>query len=196
MSVAILLFAAGASSRMGGRDKLTEEIEGTPLLRRSALRAMASGLPVIALTAPDHPARQAALADLTLQVQVVPDARDGMSTSIRAGLAALPAGTTGAMMLMADMPDLEPADLRRLAARFLTLGGDTVLRAAAEDGTPGAPAIVPARLFPALARLTGDTGGRDVLKAEPQVLDPLPGRRALTDLDTPQDWANWRAARR
>ena len=78
----------------------------------------------------------------------------------------------------------------------LVLGGDTVVRAAGADGTPGSPALVPRRLFAALRSLDGDTGGRDVLKREAQDILPLPGRHALTDLDTPEDWAAWRARNR
>ncbi|MDF0600516.1 nucleotidyltransferase family protein [Psychromarinibacter sp. C21-152] len=195
--VAILLFAAGASARMGGRDKLMEEIGGEPLLCRSARRAVATGLPVTVLLPPDRPDRPdrtAALEGLALATVRVDRAAEGMSRSIRAGLASLPPETAGAMMLQADMPDLETADLVTLADRFRALGADTVTRAAAADGTPGAPAIVPRRLFPALAALEGDTGGRDVLRTEKQELVPLPGRHALTDLDTPEDWAAWRRA--
>ena len=86
-------------------------------------------------------------------------------------------------------------DLRRLADRFIELGGETVVRAATRDGTPGSPNVVPRALFPALMRLSGDTGGRDVLRTVPQDHVALDGRRAVTDLDTPADWAAWRAAR-
>nr|WP_256372985.1 nucleotidyltransferase family protein [Pseudoruegeria sp. HB172150] len=190
-----MLFAAGSSSRMGARDKLTEDVDGEPLLRRSALRAIATGLPVHALLPPDRPERWRAVEGLDLTLTAVPDARDGMSASIRAGLASLPERTPGTIMLMADMPDLESADLTALAKRFADLGSQTVVRAATEDGRPGAPALIPRHLFPALQALQGDTGGRDVLKSVPQDLVPLPGRRAVTDLDTPDDWAEWRETR-
>lgn len=193
--VAILLFAAGSSSRMGGRDKLTRTVDGVPLLRRVASRAVGTGLPVLALLPPDRPERAAALDGLALRRVPVPDAALGMAQSIRAGLGALPPDTPGALMLMADMPDITGGDLRRLADRFIELGGETVVRAATRDGTPGSPNVVPRALFPALMRLSGDTGGRDVLRTVPQDHVALDGRRAVTDLDTPADWAAWRAAR-
>lgn len=40
--------------------------------------------------------------------------------------------------------------------------------------------------------MSGDSGGRDILKREVVRLVALPGRRALTDLDTPEDFADWR----
>lgn len=177
---------------MGPIDKLTEPVAGEPLLRRTARRAVATRLPVLALVAPDRPARLAALKGLHLRPVAVPDAAEGMARSIRAGLTALPSEAAGAMMLMADMPALETADLLRLVRRFEVLGGDTVVRAATEDGLPGSPAIVPRRLFPALSDLSGDTGGRSVLKGEAQDLVRLEGQRAVIDLDTPEDWDVWR----
>jgi CTP:molybdopterin cytidylyltransferase MocA len=62
---------------------------------------------------------------------------------------------------------------------------------------PGHPVLFPARLRPALLRLKGDQGARDILRTEAdQILPlPLPGSRAVTDLDTPEDWAAWRALR-
>jgi CTP:molybdopterin cytidylyltransferase MocA len=51
--------------------------------------------------------------------------------------------------------------------------------------------IFPARLRHDLLALSGDAGGREILKREEVVLVPLPGRRALTDLDTPEDFAAW-----
>lgn len=195
MSVTILLFAAGASSRMGGRDKLMELIDGRPLLSRSATRAVATGLPVIVVLPPDRPARLAVTQALGLPHVIAEEARDGMSASIRAGLGALPPDAPGALMLMADMPDLDTGDLLTLAARFADAGESEVIRAAAEDGSPGSPTLVPRRLFPALSALSGDQGGRAVLKSQPTRLVPLAGRRALTDLDTPEDWAAWRAGK-
>ena len=151
----ILLFAAGSSSRMKGRDKLLERIGDETLLKRSARRAVATGLPVIALLPPLPTPRAAELDGLVGTRVMVPDASDGMSRSIAAGLGALPDSALGAMMVMADMPDLETGDLLTLASRFDALGGDTVVRAAGADGTPGSPALVPRRLFAALRSLDG-----------------------------------------
>lgn len=188
----ILLFAAGSSSRMAGRDKLLEEIAGEPLLQRSARRALATGLPVTAVLRPDRPDRVSVLQGTDIATVTAARAAEGMAHSIRAGLESLPDTTCGAMMLMADMPELDTPDLLMLVARFRDLGCDTVVRAAASDGTPGSPAIVPRRLFAPLANLEGDTGGRDVLRKEQQEIVRLPGRHALTDLDTPEDWRHWR----
>lgn len=188
---ALLLLAAGASSRMRGGDKLLEEIGGEALLRRAAREAVATGLEVIVALRPDRPERDRVLHGLAVRRVPVPDASDGMSASLRAAVAAAPAEAPVAVLL-ADMPEIAAADLRALLAAFDAAGGSTIVRAAGEDGLPGQPVIFPARLKPDLLAVTGDAGGRDILRREEVLLVPLPGRRALTDLDTPEDFAAFR----
>jgi CTP:molybdopterin cytidylyltransferase MocA len=176
---------------MRGADKLVQEADGQPLLRRAAREAMATGLDVIVALRPDRPERARALEGLPVRKVMVPDADLGMSASLRAAVAAAPADAPLAVLL-ADMPEIGAEDLAALVGAFAAAGGDTVVRAASEDGQPGQPVIFPARLRPDLLALTGDAGGRDILRREAVRLVPLPGRRALTDLDTPEDFAAWR----
>lgn len=178
---------------MRGGDKLLEDVGGAPLIRHAALAALGTGLAVTVTLRPDRPERAQALEGLSLARVTVPDAGDGMAASLRAGVAALPPDTPVAVLL-ADMPEIGTEDLDRLVAAFAEAGGDTVVRAASADGQPGQPVIFPARLRHALLALSGDTGGRDILRHETVHLVPLPGRRALTDLDTPEDFAAWRGS--
>jgi CTP:molybdopterin cytidylyltransferase MocA len=191
---AILIPAAGAARRMRGRDKLLEPVDGRPLLARTAAVALATGAPVVVTLPPDRPERAAALAGLPVVTVTVADAAEGLGASIRAGMAALPAGAGAVLLLLADLPEIETADLAAMIAAQARTGG--ILRASAGDGTPGHPVILPSRLFPELAALAGDEGARALLRRHPVTPWPLPGRRAVTDLDTPEDWAAWRAARR
>ena len=88
-TTAIVVLAAGASRRMQGRDKLMEDVDGMPLLRRSVMRALATGCKVlVALPATPH-ARYATLEGLDVAAIPVPDAAEGMNASLRAGLRAL-----------------------------------------------------------------------------------------------------------
>lgn len=176
---------------MRGADKLLEPVAGMPLIARAVGAALATGLRVIVALRPDRPARAAAIAGLAVERVVVPDAAEGMGASLRRAAAAAPEGA-GLAVILADMPEINTADLAALVSAFEAAGGETVVRAASEDGRPGQPVIFPARLRPALMALHGDMGGRDILKSETQVLVPLPGRRALVDLDTPEDFAAWR----
>jgi molybdenum cofactor cytidylyltransferase len=188
---ALLLLAAGSSSRMRGGDKLMEEVEGEPLLRRAAREALATGLSVIVALRPGKAEREDALHGLKVRKVIVPHADQGMSASLRAAVVAAHEGAPLAVLL-ADMPEIDTEDLTVLVSAFEAQGGDTVVRAASEDGQPGQPVIFPARLRPDLLAVTGDAGGREILRRERVVLVPLRGHRALTDLDTPEDFAAWR----
>ena len=194
--ILILIPAAGASSRMRGADKLMEDVGGESALHHTARIARATGSKVV-VTLPEggpHAApRKGELSGLDVRAQPIGDAHEGMAASFRAGVAAA-GNAAGLMVLMPDMPDITQTDLEALVAAFNVTPG-TVLRAAAADGTPGHPVIFPRRLYAELAVVTGDVGGRRVLQGERVVLHRLEGRRALNDLDTPEDWAAWRAAR-
>ena len=190
--IPILILAAGASSRMALRDKLLEPVAGEPMLRRAARIACDASDAVIVVLAPDRPLRTAALEGLPLRQVIAPDAAQGMTASLRAGIRAAPKAP-GLMVLPADMPGFATADLALMIALFLQ-DPTRLLRGASAAGQPGHPAIFPADLWPALVALSGDEGGRAVIMANLSrlTLVPLPGDRATLDLDTPEDWDHWR----
>ncbi|AHM04974.1 CTP:molybdopterin cytidylyltransferase [Roseibacterium elongatum DSM 19469] len=195
-AIDIVLLAAGRATRMRGADKMLQEVPvmlGTePLIRAMARRCARVG-PTRVVIARDQDARRAAVADLDVEIVDIPPG-GGMAASIVAGVQ----GRDGPMIVvLADMPDVTANDIYRLAG-LSRQAPQAILRAAAADGTPGHPVLFPADLRPALEGLTGDAGARAILQAhEARVhLVPLDGERALTDLDTPEDWARWRKAQR
>lgn len=178
---------------MRGGDKLLEWVEDMPLLRRQARIARAVCPAVIVTLRPDDTARRQVLAGLDLALVTVPDAAEGMAASIRAGAAV----ATGAVMILpADMPELDVDDLAHLIAAF-DQTPDAILRGATAAAEPGHPVIFPADLRADLLGLRRDTGARHILQREAARvrLIALPDQHALTDLDTPEDWATWRAGR-
>lgn len=191
---AILILAAGAATRMRGADKLLETVDGHPLIVRQAQIALATGCPVYVTLPPDRPARALALIGLNVRHVPVPDAATGMAASLRAGAAA--AGPNPILVLLADLPEITTADLTLLLTRHASTP-NRLLRATAQDGTPGHPVLFPVWVLADLATLTGDTGARDVLARYRDRTDhvALPARHAVTDLDTPEDWAAWREGR-
>lgn len=202
--VDILIPAAGAARRMRGADKLMEPIDGEPQLRRIAAMAarvaaetagsrVAHVFVTLPQTGPFMPGRRAALAGLGLRILAIADAHEGMAASLRAGAHAT-VDAEGLMVVPADMPDLTGADLALMVETFHA-DAARVLRAATATGVPGHPVIFPRRLFGALQVLSGEEGGRKLLTGEDVATCALPGDHATTDLDTPEDWAAWRARR-
>lgn len=190
--LAILIPAAGASTRMRGTDKLLQEVRGQPLLRDRVALALATGCDVAVTMPPDATARRAALDGLNVTLLPVPDATTGLSASLRAGAAwAMAQEAAALMVLLPDLPDLTAPDLQTLlqANDF-----ETIFRACDTTGAPGHPVILPARLLPDLSHVTGDTGARDLLRTHSVTPVALPDQHATTDLDTPEAWAAWRAA--
>lgn len=192
--IEVLILAAGQSARMGGQDKLLLPVEGVPLLRRLAVAALTLGGPVfIALPRADHP-RAEALAGLDVVPLAVPEAAEGMSGTLRGAVARLP-GRGDFMVVLGDLAALEAADLHAvLRARHLN-PENLIWRGATASGKPGHPIIFAGELRPRFARLQGDGGGESLvapLRAQ-TVLVPLQGDRARLDLDTPEDWARFRA---
>ena len=192
--IAILILAAGQSSRMRGADKMLEIVDGHPLIRRQAIVAIKTGLPVWLTLPPDRPLRRQALQNLGVTLVEVKDAAKGLSFSISAGNAAVPAGMS-IIVWLADLPEITTDDFGRLV-RAAQKAPSAIVRAITEAGKPGHPVLFPPNLRGELAGLIGDTGARDVLLAYATaiVFVPLPANRALTDLDTPEDWAAWRTA--
>ncbi len=193
-----LLLAAGASRRMGGRDKLMEPVGGVPLLRhvadtlrRSRVDAVRVALP------PDRPARRAALDGTGANLVTVQDARDGMAASLRGALAAISSETDAVLVVLADMPEIAASDIDAILAAYDAEEGREIVRATTADGRPGHPILFGRRFFESLARLEGDVGAREVLReaADFVVEVPTHGNAAVVDLDTPEAWSRWRATR-
>ncbi|MGD9294730.1 MAG: nucleotidyltransferase family protein [Roseobacter sp.] len=197
-SLPIIILAAGLSSRMRGRDKLMEPIDGTSLLVRQVGRARAAtnGPVLVALPPPPH-TRHDALEHVGVERIAVPDAGAGISASLRTALCALAPQTPAVMILLPDLPDITTEDMRRVMSAIDLSHDDCVWRGTTADGKPGHPVVIAAPLFAEFKRLSGDSGGSEILKRyrSRTCLVPLPGDRARLDLDTPEDWAAWRAAR-
>jgi CTP:molybdopterin cytidylyltransferase MocA len=188
----ILLLAAGASTRMRGADKLLEPLGDAALIRVMAARCAKAG-PTRVVLGPHQPARRAALDGLEVEI-VEATGTDGMAASIRAGVEGIK--NRAVMIVLADMPEITASDLHLLLALQAQYRAP-IVQAATEDGTPGQPVVFAAKFLKALAALEGDEGARSIVKAQGRdvVLVPLPGQRARTDLDTPEDWSAWRAGR-
>ncbi len=195
--ISAILLAAGSSSRMRGADKLMEKVGDAPLLRRSAETLLASQADeVIIVLRPEDDARRAALEGLDVKMIENPQAAEGMGASIRAGVAAASPEAGGALVALADMPDIVVKDIDALIAAYDAEEGREIIRAADPDGVPGNPVLFGRRFFEPLRGLEGDEGARSILAANADLvrLVRFASDAARVDLDTPEAWAAWRAA--
>ncbi len=196
-----IILAAGASRRMRGTDKLLEQVDGRSILRRTVETACASRADQVMVVLPPDPGKRLAEVEgadtgtKPVRTITATNATEGMSASLATAAVRLGPGTDAAIVLLADMPELNPAAIDSLIAAYNPAKSREICRAVTTDGTPGHPVLFGSRFFEALGAVTGDIGAREVLRASPGFVHdvPTPGRSATIDLDTPEAWAAWRA---
>ena len=195
--VAAIILAAGRSSRYlagGGAEasKLIACYRGEALVRRVARAALAScARPVVVVTGHARMEVEAALAGLPLGFAFNPDFASGLASSLRIGVAALPASAPGVVVLLGDMPDVEAATVDRIVNAFLT-SADPLAAVPVHAGRRGNPVLLGRALFAAVARLEGDEGARRLLReaAPDRVVEvPFDDAAVTLDIDTPDDLA-------
>jgi molybdenum cofactor cytidylyltransferase len=186
--IAAVVLAAGRSIRMGGPNKLLAEIGGKPLVRIAAEQALASqARPVIVVTGHERERIEAVLKGLPVRLVHNPDFADGLGTSVRAGIAAVPADADGAVICLGDMPQVDAALIDRLIAAFDPEKG-ALAAMPTIDGQRGNPVLWARRFFPDLMAIEGDVGARYLIGryGEAVVEVPVSGKAALADIDTPE----------
>jgi molybdenum cofactor cytidylyltransferase len=186
--IAAIILAAGRSTRMGGPNKLLADIGGRPLVRIAAEEALASrARPVIVVTGHQRDKVEAALEGLKVERVYNPHFADGLSTSLKAGLAALPADVDGAIICLGDMPQVSASLIDRLATAFDPERGALIVVPTIQ-GKRGNPVVWSRRFFHELATLEGDVGARHLIGRYPEAVVevPLTDRAALVDVDTPE----------
>lgn len=187
-TVALLLLAAGASTRMGQPKQLLA-YRGRTLLRHAAETAVATGCsPLVLVTGAVHEALASEVAGLPFQVVHNSDWATGMASSIRTGLAAAEAARPAAVLIMlADQPLVTPALLRQLVKAQHDTNAPVV--ATAYGSTLGVPAVFAADVLPQLRQLRGAQGAGGFIVG----LGPAAGRVAFAagaiDVDTPEEYA-------
>jgi molybdenum cofactor cytidylyltransferase len=194
-NVGALVLAAGRGTRMGGPNKLLAEVSGKPLLRHAVEAALGSrARPVVVVTGHERQRVEAALAGLEVRFVHNPDYAEGLSTSLKAGLAALPE-VDGALVLLGDMPRVTPALADKLIEAFDPAGGALAV-VPVRDGHRGNPVLFSRVFFPELQNVTGDVGGRGLLgrHGEGVVELQVDDDAAFLDVDTPETLAAVRSA--
>jgi molybdenum cofactor cytidylyltransferase len=186
--VAAVVLAAGRSTRMGAVNKMIAEIGGKPLVRIATEQALASkASPVIVVTGHERDKVEAALKGLNVRFANNPDYAEGLGTSLRTGIAAVPAEADGAVILLGDMPQIDAGLVDRLIAAFDPEKGALVVVPTIE-GRRGNPVIWARRFFPELMAVTGDVGARHIIANVAEVVAEVPVSdiSVTVDVDTPE----------
>jgi molybdenum cofactor cytidylyltransferase len=199
-TVAVVLLAAGRSTRMGGPNKMLAEANGQPLVVHAVKAALASqAIEVVVVVG--HMADQvrpaiekAVPANARLRFVTNPDFADGLSTSVRTGVAALGSGIDAAIVQLGDMPGVTSGLLDRLMAAFSPVEGRSIC-VPTVGGKRGNPVLWARRFFAEISKIAGDAGAKHLIGEHADLVCEveMTGEAAITDIDTPEALAAWRA---
>jgi molybdenum cofactor cytidylyltransferase len=191
--IAAVVLAAGLSSRMGS-NKLLAEWRGKPLVRWTVETALASeARPVIVVTGHESAKIEAALKGLDVRFVHNLHFAAGLSSSLRAGIHAVPANCDGAIVLLGDMPEISQSLIDRMIAAFSPPDGRSIC-VAVHENKRGNPVLWAQRFFPEIKTLSGDMGARELLAGHDELICEVEADgAALRDIDTPDALAALRA---
>lgn len=192
---AIVILAAGASSRMG-RPKQLLPVEGQPLLTRAVAACLdVSAWPVVVVLGAHAGQVRPSITRFPVLIAENEAWSEGMASSIRTGLSTVSSfsrAIDAVMITLCDQPALRSATLQRLIDEQRRTNASIV--AARYGGRLAVPALFTRRHFPALAALSGDEGARSVLNAAPaSTVTAVDCPELAVDFDTPEDYARYLA---
>jgi molybdenum cofactor cytidylyltransferase len=186
--VAALVLAAGQSRRMGRYNKLLALVDGKQLVTHVVDAALASKAdPVIVVTGHERDKVERAIGKRKVLFAHNPDYAQGLSTSLKAALQALPGDVEGVLVLLGDMPLVQREQINRLINAFNPTEGRAIV-VPTVHGKRGNPVLFAARFLPEMRGVSGDVGARHLLGEhadevfEIEMEDSAP----LLDIDTPE----------
>jgi len=185
--IAGLVLAAGQSRRMGARNKLLAEIDGVAMVRRVAEAVIASKAePVLVVTGHEADRVRDALDGLAVGFVDNPDFKDGISASLRHGLAALPQDCDGVLVCLGDMPRVDAAMLDKLIAAFAPERGKDIC-VPVHQGKRGNPVLWGKRHFAEMRDVAGDVGAKHLIGRNAEAVQEVAIDQdgVLIDVDSP-----------
>jgi molybdenum cofactor cytidylyltransferase len=183
--IAGVLLAAGGSSRFGSQ-KLVATLDEAPLVRHAAMSLARSTDALVIVLGHEADAVRAALSDVDALLVENPDWSQGLSSSVKCGVAALPADVDAIVVALGDQPRIDPLVVRSLIECWRASGKPIV--SARYRGERGHPVLFDRVVFPQLQMLRGDVGARTMFERSPELVAYVDVDNALpVDVDTPQD---------
>jgi len=185
--VAALVLAAGQSRRMGARNKLLAEIDGVAMVRRVVEAVIASRAePVLVITGYETDRVRDAMAGLAVTFVDNLDFEEGISASLRHGLAALPPDCDGALVCLGDMPRVDAAMLDMLIGAFEPEKGKDIC-VPVHQGKRGNPVLWGKRFFTDMREIAGDVGAKYLIGRHADAVQEVSIAEdgVLIDVDSP-----------
>ncbi|MCI0707891.1 MAG: nucleotidyltransferase family protein [Ignavibacteriae bacterium] len=183
--IAIILLAAGGSSRFGSPKQLAP-FKGTTLLRHITQVALQSNAAFVSVVLGAEVERmKAELSELPVQFVVNAQWQDGIGLSIGEGIRSLPKATDAALILLGDQPLITVELLNSIIEKYITTGKPIV--ASAYSNTLGVPALFARSLFPELLLLRDDKGAKAVIHNHHDDAIRIVFPAGSVDIDSPDD---------
>ncbi|MEO1014510.1 MAG: nucleotidyltransferase family protein [Pseudomonadota bacterium] len=185
---AVVILAAGASSRFGG-DKLLAPFGGVPLAAHATRVSRDVGARQVVAVVPSSGGPRARLfAEYGADLVINHDADEGQGRSLALAIGAIDkANVVGVAVLLADMPFVGVRHLTLLAASISGAGA-----AFAHNGDHRSPpALFSREVFPVLRQATGDAGARNALRGRGDIVEVAMAPEDLIDIDTKADIARY-----
>jgi molybdenum cofactor cytidylyltransferase len=185
--VGAIVLTAGKSERMGGHPKALLRFRGKTFLEHVQSAIGSSGIPTTVIVVGHH-RDEIAAAFPSLSLVFNPNYEQGMSTSVQAGIRALPSGLEGAGVFLVDQPLIDPETIAALVSHVRP--GRIVLPIFKDR--PGHPVFFASDLFQEILTLRPDQGLNVVVKRDPSRIVPVTVTNGgiLEDIDTPDQFSN------
>jgi len=185
--IAGLLLAAGSSRRMGKKNKLLAELDGTAMVARVAEQIKASNsVGLLVVTGHEKENIEAILKDHATSFIHNSDYADGLSTSLKKGLSALPDDIDGVIVCLGDMPLVTSKHIDQLIRAFDPVEGRSIC-IPVHGRKRGNPVVWGKQYIAEILAVTGDIGARHLLEdyADQVIEVPIDQDGVLFDVDTP-----------
>ena len=193
--IAAIVLAAGQSERIGPNNKLLEDINGLPMVRRVVEQIQAASVDdLIVVTGHEYEQIQNALIGTRVNIVFNADYALGLSASLRAGLGALRHDTDAAIICLGDMPGVRSGHLNQLIAA-VEPGTKRAICVPIRHRQQGNPVLFTRAFFAEMMNISGDTGARHLLRKYRKFVTEvsITDAAVLLDIDTRSDLARWRA---
>ena len=188
-----IVLAAGESKRFGDKNKLSEMINGKPMINHvlHKLLEIFDYSELLVILGHEHKVIKNLICNKDIKILVNIDYKKGIGTSIALGVNYLETDIDGVMIIPADMPYLNSKDLINLEKKFIELNCEKVVMPE-YNSRIGNPVILPRNYFNTLKSLKNDFGARSLIRKK-DIITLKTGFGTIFDIDTKEELAKTKA---